>query len=105
MSDTDTDTDASAAALRFDASFPCDRRFAPVLSDLSVKVAQSMGYPEGEAREIGRQIDQAFEAAAAGGGGQGDVLVSVTLREGHGALDATVRCSQRTLLELTRPRS
>lgn len=99
------DTDTPAGALRFDASFPCDRRFAPVLSDLSVKVAQSLGYGQDEAREIGQQIDQAFASALAGSPGQGDVQVSVTLREGAGALHATVRCSQRTLLELTRRRS
>lgn len=99
------DTDTPAGALRFEATIPCDRRYAPVLSELGVKVAQSLGYPGDDARDIGRRIDQAFAAAASEGAGQGDVSVRVTLREGAGALDATVRCAQRTLLELTKPRS
>lgn len=100
-----SDTETHAGALRFEATIPCDRRFAPILSELGVKVAQSLGYAVDDARDIGRRIDQAFDAAASAGAGQADVSVSVTLREGAGALDATVRCAQRTLLELTKPRS
>jgi hypothetical protein len=96
MSDTPT------GPLAFDASLPCDPRFAPLVSTLGVKLAQSLGYPEDQAREIGQAIDDAFAQAAANGSKHGEVFVSVRMHPEGDAIDATVRCAQRTLLELTR---
>lgn len=98
------DADQPGVPLLFSASFPCDARFAPAVADLGVRVAQALGYPEAEAREIARSIDDAFQRAAGNGSGQGDVQIDVTLRAAGDALDASVRCASRTLLELTRPR-
>lgn len=97
-------TDAPAVPLRFSATFPCDGRFCPAVADLAVKVAGSLGYPEAEARSFGEEIYRAFEQAV-GQAGHGSVHVDVTLRAGGETLDATVRCSDRVLLELTRPRA
>jgi hypothetical protein len=99
------ETDPSSGPLHFSATFPCDGRFCPAVADLSVKVALSLGYPDAEAREIGQAIHRAFEEAVGQGPGHGGVQVDVRLRPGGDAIDATVRCSQRVLLELTRPRS
>jgi hypothetical protein len=97
------DHDQSSVPLQFSASFPCDRRFAPAVADLFVKVAQALGYSAGEASEFGRLIDDAFGQAAANGTNHGDVQVDVTLRAAGEAIDASVRCAHRPLLELTRP--
>lgn len=97
------DNDQSPVPLQFFASFPCDRRFSPAVADLFVKVAQALGYSEAEAREFGRLIDDAFEQAAANGTNHGEVQVDVTLRAAGEAIDASVRCAHRSLLELTRP--
>ena len=99
------DNDQSSVPLQFSASFPCDRRFAPAVADLFVKVAQALGYSEAEAREFGRLIDGAFEQAAKNGTSHGDVQVDVKLRSAGEAIDASVRCAQQSLLELTRPHS
>ncbi len=102
-------TDASAVPLRFSATFPCDGRFCPAVADLAVKVAGSLGYPDAEAKSIGEAIHLAFEQAVGQSAGQatghGSVHVDVTLRAGGDVIDATVRCSDRVLLELTRPRA
>jgi hypothetical protein len=97
------DHDQSSVPLQFSATFPCDLRFAPAVADLFVKVAQALGYSEAEAREFGRLIDEAFGQAASNGTSHGEVQVDVTLRAAGGAIDASVRCAQRSLLELTRP--
>jgi hypothetical protein len=98
-------TDAPAGPLRFSATFPCDGRFCPAVADLAVRVAGSLGYPEAEARSFGEEIYRAFELAVGQSAGHGSVHVDVTLRAGGEALDASVRCSDRVLLELTRPRA
>jgi hypothetical protein len=97
--------DQASVPLQFSAIFPCDQRFAPAVADLFVKVAQALGYSEAEAREFGRLIDEAFGQAAANGASQGEVQVDVTLRAAGEAIDASVRCAHRSLLELTRPHS
>ncbi len=88
--------------LRFWASFPCDPRFGPAMTDLSAKVARQLGYPDAEALDIGRAVERAYEAAAASRTGGGDVQVSVTIQPQGEALEAEVRCPQRVLLRLTR---
>jgi hypothetical protein len=98
------DHDQPSSPLQFFASFPCDRRFAPAVADLFVKVALALGYSDPEARVFGRLIDEAFGQAAANGTSHGEVQVDVTLRAAGEAIDASVRCAQRSLLELTRPR-
>ena len=99
------DNDQSSVPLQFSASFPCDRRFSPAVADLFVKVAQALGYSDAEAREFGQLIDDAFGQASMNGTSHGEVQVDVTLRAAGGAIDASVRCGQRSLLELTRRHS
>ena len=99
------ETETPSGPLYFSAQFPCDGRFCPAVAELSVKVALSLGYPEAEAREFGQAIHRAFEEAVRQGVSHDGVHVDVTLRPGGDVLDATVRCSQRVLLELTRSRS
>jgi hypothetical protein len=99
------DSDQSTSPLQFTASFPCDRRFSPAVADLFVKVALALGYSEAEANTFGRMIDDAFEQAAANGTNHGEVQVDVTLRAAGEAIEASVRCAQRALLELRRPHS
>jgi hypothetical protein len=98
-----TDPDPDTTPLQFTASFPCDGRFRPAVARLAAKVASSLGYSEGETREIGEAIERAFVDVAHGGGVGHEVQVQVTFRGGGEALSATVSYDTRTLLELSRP--
>ena len=101
-----SDNPQPADSVQFEASFPCDVRFVPIVRELGQKLALSLGYGDDDAADIGRQIDQAFEKAAAARDGRqspaGDVCVSI--RAVGTAFDATVRCPLGTLLELSRSR-
>jgi len=96
------DNAPSDVPLHFWASFPCDARYGPAMTDLSAKVARQLGYPDAEAQDIGHAVERAYEAAAAAGTGGGEVQVSVTIHPQGEALEAEVRCPQRVLLQLTR---
>jgi hypothetical protein len=97
------DTPQPPAPLQFEASFPCDARFAPILCDLGARMAQSLGYEEADARALGQEIEQAFAKAAAGRAGDGQGSVCVTLRAVGNAIDATILCASGTVLEFSRP--
>jgi hypothetical protein len=98
-----SDNPPADVPLHFWASFPCDPRFGPAMTDLSAKVARQLGYPDAEARDIAQAVERAYDAAAAAGKGGGDVQVSVTIQPQGEAIEAEVRCPQRVLLQLTRP--
>jgi hypothetical protein len=98
-----TNPDAPAVPLRFSASFPCDPRYRPAVADLAVKVAQSLGYADADAREVGQSIERAFGEAADREPGSGNIEMEVTLRGPGQAIEASVRCPRGLLLDLSRP--